>query len=110
MDNIWIPGVPMEGDTRHDYGVHAFKNLNDTVEFLRICRYGCGWYGYGLNSIDVNTRYHVLGKVQMWGEVVEHQYGYRASFAKVISLEELYSTTDTPKLTLEMLRDRYIKS
>jgi hypothetical protein len=29
----------------------------------------------------------VFGKVKIWGEVVEHERGYRSEFAKILSLD-----------------------
>ncbi len=29
----------------------------------------------------------LFGKVKIWGEVVEHQAGYRSEFAKIVSLD-----------------------
>jgi hypothetical protein len=39
---------------------------------------------------DYNTVGLALGSVKLWGEIVEHEYGYRASFAKPASLDEIY--------------------
>lgn len=48
------------------------------------------------------TSSFVVGTVKMWGEVVEHQFGYRAQFAKLNSLDTLYG-----EASLSRLRDRY---
>jgi len=29
----------------------------------------------------------LFGKVKIWGEVVEHEWGYRSQFAKIVSLD-----------------------
>jgi hypothetical protein len=29
----------------------------------------------------------VFGKVKIWGEVVEHEWGYRSEFARIVSLD-----------------------
>jgi hypothetical protein len=29
----------------------------------------------------------VFGKVKIWGEIVEHEAGYRSEFAKIVSLD-----------------------
>ena len=30
----------------------------------------------------------IFGTIKMWGEIVEHELGYRAEFAKIISLDQ----------------------
>ena len=88
----------MEGDTRHDYGVHAFKEMADTLEYLKIMQYGFYW-----SSITVGC--FVLGTVQLWGEVIEHERGYRASFAKIKSLDAMFNPD--PMISLDKLRLKY---
>lgn len=88
----------MEGDTRHDYGVHAFKEIADTREYLKILQYGFSW-------ANTSTGCFVLGTVQLWGEVVEHERGYRASFAKIKSLDHMINPD--PSISLEGLRLKY---
>ena len=44
----------------------------------------------------------VQGTVKMWGDVVEHECGYRAQFAKVHTLDKLYGAGD-----LDALRHKY---
>lgn len=47
-------------------GIHAFKDRKTAEEN------NCG---------------HVLGTVEMWGDIVEHEKGYRSEWAKIKSLE-----------------------
>lgn len=88
MDNFWNPGAPMEGNPDDaPQGVYAFKTkerLQDEVSFacqedpaiLAIARKaGSEW---------INAAY---GRVALWGRIVEHDHGYRAEYAKVLSLE-----------------------
>ena len=68
---IWPPGEPMTGDPG-DYnaaGVHAWKTKRAALEYLRLAQLG------------------VVGRVALWGEVVEHETGYRAQYAKIVSLD-----------------------
>lgn len=44
----------------------------------------------------------VAGTIKLWGEVVEHQRGYRAEFAKLHSIDTIYGDGD-----IEALRSRY---
>jgi hypothetical protein len=47
-----------------------------------------------------------LGTIEMWGEIVEHERGYRASFARVKSID-IITRDDKLPITIEELRDRY---
>lgn len=66
--SVWDPGEPMTGDPRHQ-GVHAWKTERDAL------RYADG----GVNM--------VFGPVALWGDVVEHERGFRASFARPLWLD-----------------------
>lgn len=72
-DYEWMPGVSATGDVK-SYGIHAFK-------------YECDVYAYSAEFHAINiTRSLVFGTVKLWGEIVEHERGYRAEFAKIASL------------------------
>lgn len=47
----------------------------------------------------------VSGTVRLWGDVVEHEFGYRAEFAKLHSLDKIYGDGD-----LAALRAKYLSS
>ena len=54
------------------YGIYSFRDVIRSREE----------YGYPL------SRGHLLfGKVKIWGEVVEHEAGYRSEFARIVSLD-----------------------
>lgn len=62
----------MDGNTNsraEHNGIYAFKTAKD---FLTHCE---------------NAGLEIYGKVALWGDIIEHELGYRAEFAKVISLE-----------------------
>ncbi len=68
---IWPPGEPMTGEPS-DYntaGVHAWKTKRAALEYMNACNAG------------------VVGRVALWGEIIEHERGYRAQYAKVVSLD-----------------------
>lgn len=76
----WHPGVPMtlmgakEGErlyTSMGNGVHGFKTLHQAQE------------GFNYPPED----HHVYGTVALWGEVIEHEKGYRAEFGRINSLD-----------------------
>ena len=69
--NVWLPGEIMEG-VPGDYdskGVWAFRER-----------------GPAEAKLHANPA-HVLGRVKLWGQVVEHQDGFRAQFARIVALD-----------------------
>lgn len=72
---IWLPDEPMTGvpSDYGDAGVWAFKNK--TAAFAKATNRG------------VTT---VAGSVYMWGEVIEHEDGWRAEFAAVRSVDAIF--------------------
>lgn len=70
-DYAWMPGEASEGDPGdHDSaGIWAFKDKRRAFQKA---------VGLGLG--------HVWGSVLLWGHVVEHADGYRASKARIISI------------------------
>lgn len=83
----WRPGEIVEGDPGNvSEGVHAFKSL------LNACRYGVGYDG------DEKI---VTGTVELWGDVYEHERGYRASKAAIKWID------DSPEYDAKALRKLY---
>ena len=78
-ENKWIPGVPMTGNvgfSRVDgigFGVHAWKSRHDAERYAR----------------SYPDRCLVIGQVDLWGELVEHEKGYRARYAAIVSLDKI---------------------
>jgi hypothetical protein len=78
--DVWIPGIPMEGD------VNVFVH-NDAG--------GAGIYAFDTVERAVKEAHHqdlmgclrILGAVKLWGEVIEHEHGYRAQYGKPASLD-----------------------
>ena len=71
-DYVWEPDAPACGDVR-SYGIYSYRD--------RIC-----------SERDYRYRSTVrgpllFGAVKIWGEIVEHQAGYRSQFAKIVSLD-----------------------
>lgn len=68
----WSATEPMTGDPAGGYGIHAYK----------------GPHGPLLDDYakkDSSAQW-VIGEVALWGDVIEHEEGYRAEFARVHSL------------------------
>ena len=82
----WKPGEVVEGDAAGGDGVHAFKDI-----------LAVGSYGYTQHGSHIV----VSGTVDLWGEVYEHERGYRASKAAIASID------DSPHYDAKALRKLY---
>jgi hypothetical protein len=71
-DYVWHPDEPASGDVR-THGIYSFR---DAIRSK---------YEYTYTSLDNGPL--LFGKVKIWGEVVEHEAGYRSQFAKIVSLD-----------------------
>lgn len=73
----WSPVEPFASKAPNDHddydGIHAFKTEEEARKYLIV---------YGNKAI-------VLGRVHLWGEVVEGEIGYRAEQARIISLDDV---------------------
>lgn len=88
---IWIPGEPMEGKIINEYaagqgqGIHAFKNKDDAAKEI-----------FTVRTWDTNVSnpemIFAVGTVKLWGDVIEHERGYRATRASVNSIDEVISS------------------
>lgn len=68
---VWMPGQPCEGtglSENNHAGVHAWKSIEDAKEYAE------------------DEAPAVVGKVKLWGEIVEHELGYRGEYAKPVEL------------------------
>ena len=72
QDYVWPLDEPARGDVR-THGIYSFRDV------IR-CRVD---YGYALGTAGSL----LFGKVKIWGEIVEHEAGYRSEFAKIVSLD-----------------------
>ena len=71
-ERIWLPGEPMDGagvDTDNCKGVYAFKTA---IQALEYAHQFAGQFA--------------IGRVKMWGTIIEHETGYRAAFARPIEI------------------------
>ena len=71
-DYVWYPDKPASGDVR-TYGIYSFRDVIRSKEE----------YGYD-PGVDGPL---LFGKVKIWGEIVEHEEGYRSEFGKIASLD-----------------------
>jgi hypothetical protein len=70
-DYVWDPCIPASGDVR-THGIYSFRNVIRSRD----------GYGYAVPHGPL-----LFGKVKIWGEIVEHEQGYRSQFARIISLD-----------------------
>ena len=69
---VWHPEKPASGDVR-THGIYSFRDVIRSREE----------YAY-----DLGVDEHLLfGKVKIWGEIVEHEDGYRSEFGKIASVD-----------------------
>ena len=93
MGHAWLPYIPVRGDPYAEgAGVHAFKSLDEAFEYAD---QASNWI-FPSGSV-------VVGHVALWGDVIEHEHGYRAQYGSVHSI--LNAANDNPKL--DLLRRRY---
>ena len=69
-DYVWLPDQPASGDVK-THGIYSFRDVIRSKQ------------DYSYNAYGVL----LFGKVKIWGEVVEHEQGYRSQFGKIISLD-----------------------
>ena len=92
-EDLWLPGKEVTGkpDNRNE-GVHAWKSMPLCLE-------------YGITQSSVI----VVGRVKLWGIVIEHEHGYRAEHVKITAFD--YVLAEDPnypeEAMLQKLRQRY---
>lgn len=101
-ENVWLPGEAMEGEVEDSgpNGVHVFRERAGALSELTMY----------LKSTAADS--YALGSVLLWGEVVEHERGYRAERAKVVSIDDVVWKGQPPwhaetRAALAFLRERY---
>ncbi len=75
---LWFPGAVVSGVVDAICGVHGFKSQQDAIDCAKSL------------AIPPPT---IVGQVALWGKVIEHELGYRASYACVHSLDILFPQT-----------------
>ena len=93
----WHPGVFERSSARHggfkNPGYHAFRNKEQAERET--------------SSIQAYWLPCVIGSVAMWGEVIEHENGWRSEYAAVRSLTEITGGRDFSRKRLRELREKY---
>ena len=71
-DYVWPPDEPASGDVKM-HGIYSFRDVI------------CSREEYGYSPLGSGPL--LFGKVKIWGEIVEHEAGYRSQFGKIVSLD-----------------------
>jgi hypothetical protein len=70
-DYVWELDRPASGDVR-THGIYSFRSVvRSKAEY----------------AFATPRSVLLFGKVKIWGEVIEHERGYRSEFARIISLD-----------------------
>lgn len=105
QEDFWPPNAPLEGRGLEDWnsrGIHAWKHP-DSKQFFEYIR---SYLDNSHSLLSYEIPYHhavVTGTVALWGDVVEHEHGYRAEFARVKSIDWLYPDQSQMGRELEVL-------
>src|SRR5262249_6830909 len=94
---LWPPQQTVRADDLSFHGIYAFNDMQQVIDSYRYLA-------------DMTTPF-IFGKVMLWGTVIEHQKGYRAELAKIVSRDkcpgELWGLIDKPLRFLEALKQDY---
>lgn len=114
MNDEWLPGKPIQGDPRDkaSHGVHAFKDRSSIVQYLWHKSAAALFDGHieamlGIPSENRKPKGFVIGTVAMWGEIVEHERGWRGEFGRIASIDSAHNADITSQAALDALRLRY---
>jgi hypothetical protein len=122
QSDVWQPGQILEGRELGDWdqrGIHAWKDSGSEQYHDYIRSYlnqGSDpftamilWGKTSARGVEARPAM-VTGTVFLWGDVVEHERGYRAEYARVRSLDWLYPDADMmgrEQQALDTLRRAY---
>jgi hypothetical protein len=117
---FWLPGETINGDTNQivdqdwffsrwtiwggTYAFSAIKDLDEEIANLTEMKRRWEFLGLGRGYATLDwmplteTETFVAGTIKLWGDVVEHERGYRAEFAKINSLDAIYGPGDLAEL------------
>lgn len=90
----WLPNIPVTGDVSEGFGVHAFKDTEYVMDYAREALLSATIFDHPSLDFDQpmgkkngHASYLISGTVALWGQIVEHEHGYRAQYAKILSLD-----------------------
>lgn len=109
--NKWIPGETIKAVCGYDHTENNKRcSLRKSLHHPPHKGGACGFYAYkepdwrGIRG-KVQAYYSiVLGEVELWGKIVEHEIGYRAQYARVKKLVQMVRTDD---ILFQAVSERY---
>lgn len=111
----WLPGEPAKGMIDGEGGVHAFKEHAAVTMYLHYKRmedmmasnfaHPSQWMSHWDHPLPepLQNEGFVTGTVDLWGNVIEHERGYRAEFGQIATLDAAIGKG----IDLAALRQRY---
>lgn len=117
---VWLPDETIHGDTKElvQYsalsgrtiwgGTYAFldraqanQEADELRQYMDECRLieRVVWLGYQPVAVEG----FAIGTIKLWGDVIEHERGYRAEFAKLNSIDAV----EGERCDLSAIRSRY---
>jgi hypothetical protein len=114
---IWQPGETIHGDLEELVagpvepiwgGTYAFSDAKHLGPEIAECQKACVLARKGLAFVFgwdpyCQTSTLVSGTIKMWGEVVEHETGWRSQFAKINSIDSIFGPGN-----IDALRAKYL--
>lgn len=94
MRTLWVPSETMAGDIDAGNGIYCFKDVKSAED---LC--------HDFSIISFNS--HVSGSIEIWGDIIEHEHGYRAQFAAIKSLDG-FCSSGFGAVSLDRLREKYL--
>lgn len=95
MDTVWAPSEIQSGKPELGHGVHAWKSQSEALRY--------GFEGLPPSYAPDDCRHipnhfigalRIYGRVALWGDIFEHENGYRAEFARIESLDGILPETE----------------
>lgn len=111
---FWQPKVPMTGtpSDHKDDGIWAFKDKNRAIRKALEAPSYYSLLNFNQEPGAPAKPVVVWGSVKLYGEVVEHQDGYRASAASIVSIDDAEGAAGSPVEKHELLtnlREKYLE-
>lgn len=123
----WLPGEAVSGDInqvmdalREIYGgVYCFNDgdrikseldlMRCTLMRVEVDRITTNSITYPINGHPVQEALYIAaGTIKIWGEVIEHEKGYRAQYARINTIDAVYNSRGCElPLVLDALRKNY---
>lgn len=102
QDPFWHSTVIWGGVYAHTFANDPIKECNEFMGALRIP----APRNVAISPFHPTNRAIGLarGTVKLWGEVIEHEKGWRAQFAKLASIEEVWALSSHVEEVLQILR------